>query len=80
MNAKESLVWAEGRAYHNKPLAKCSDQGDHPRCGGCRLLSGLENGGNCHASLLKTRIMWRLQMIEGNTYYNGHSYGARRCV
>ena len=69
-----------GRRYHNKPTAKCPDQGDHPRYGGCRLLSGMESCGNCHASLPKTRIMWRLQMIEGNTYYNGHSYGARRCV
>ena len=59
-----------------EPTAKCAVQGEPPRYGGCRLWSGLERCANSQTALPKTRIMRRLQWIEGNTYYNGHCYVA----
>ena len=44
--------------------------------GECILRSGLERYGNRQTSLPKTRILRRLHMIEGTTYYNVHSHGA----
>ena len=69
-------VTGQGGEHHGKPTAKCPDRDDPPRYGVCRLWSGLQRCGNGQTSLPKTRITRRLQMIEGNTYYNGHSYDA----
>ena len=69
-------VTGQGGGHHKESTAKCPDPGEPPHWGGCRLWWGLEWCGNRPTSLPKTRIMRRLQMIEGTTYYTGHSYGA----
>ena len=69
-------VIGQSGGHHRELTAKCPDHGEPPRYGGCRLGSCLERYGNRQTLLPKTRIMTRLQMVEGNTYYNGHRYGA----
>ena len=67
-------VTGQGEGHHREPTAKCPDSGR--ASGGCLLRSGLERYGNRQTSLPKTRILRRLHMIEGTTYYNVHSHGA----